>query len=180
MVEEIRHVLTDCGVDCDADTVEVDSSAIKKMIYLNAVIDETLRLYNPVLRMERRASKDFSLEGVTITKGMLVGVPVWAMHHCEEYFPNPHEFQPARFLPENKANLIKMSYLPFGAGPRDCIGKRFSLLETRLALVKVLLKFRFFPTTKTQQPLQFVPNGRPLLGPTQIVVGVAQRQAATC
>lgn len=172
----MRRVLAENGIDADADTVHVDDKILKKMDYLNAIIDETLRLYNPVLRMERRANRDFCLGDVKIAKGMMVGVPVWAMHHCEEYFPDPYEFQPTRFLPENKPQVTKMTYLPFGAGPRDCIGRRFSLLETRLALVDVLLKFRFFPTAQTQQPLRFVPNGRPLLGPTQVVVGVERRQ----
>jgi cytochrome P450 len=176
VVEEVRQVLADSGIDAGAGSVNVDDKILKKMVYLNAVIDETLRLYNPVLRMERRANRDFCLGEVTIAKGMLVGVPVWAMHHCEEYFPDPYEFQPTRFLPENRPQVTKMTYLPFGAGPRDCIGRRFSLLETRLALVDVLLKFRFFPTAQTQQPLRFVPNGRPLLGPTQVVVGVERRQ----
>lgn len=153
------------------------NTLLRDLPYLTAVVDETLRLYNPVLRMERRASEDFVLgsTGITVTKGMIVGIPVWALHHSPEYFPKPHTFDPARFLPENRANIQDSTYLPFGQGPRNCIGERFSMLEAKLLLAEILLHFRFVPTAATQVPLQFVPNGRPLLGPTDIIVGVQAR-----
>jgi len=71
-----------------------DFETLQALPYLNAVINESLRLYNPVLRMERRASEDFKLGDVAIKQGMIVGIPVWDLHHSEEYFPDPWQFQP--------------------------------------------------------------------------------------
>eukprot|EP00732_Lithocolla_globosa_P005425 Lithocolla_globosa_v1_NODE_5616_length_1210_cov_3.591342.p3 type:complete len:101 gc:universal NODE_5616_length_1210_cov_3.591342:545-243(-) len=70
---------------------QIGYDSVRQLPYLTAVVEETLRLFNPVLRMERRAANDFPLgdeKGTIITKGMIVGIPVWAMHHCEE-FPQP-------------------------------------------------------------------------------------------
>lgn len=150
---------------------------LSKLPYLNAVVDEALRLYNPVLRMERRANRDFVLgnTGITIPKGMIVGIPVWALHHSEKYFPQPEKFLPERFLPENKDQIVPSTYLPFGEGPRNCIGSQFALLECRVALAKILVEFRLIPSKNTKVPLNFFPTGRPLLGPKAIVVKVEKR-----
>jgi len=158
---------------------QIDAEKLKSLPYLTAVIDETLRLYNPVLRMERRATEDFKLEGtdIVVTKDMIVGIPVWAMHHCADFFPEPEKFDPTRFLGENGRHIKTSSsyYLPFGQGPRDCIGRRFALLECQLLLAEMVLKFKFVPSPQTPQPIKFVVNGRPLLGPTDIKVGVVER-----
>jgi len=153
------------------------ADCIVKSPYLKAVIDETLRLYNPVLRMERRASEDFELgtTGIIVRKGMLVGIPVWALHHSCEHFPDPERFMPNRFLPENKHHMQDSTYLPFGQGPRNCIGKQFSLMESKLALAEIILKYQLTPTASTTAPLQFVPTGRPLLGPREVCIGFQKR-----
>lgn len=156
---------------------KIDNELLQKLDYVNAVIDESLRIYNPVLRMERRASSDFVLgdTGITVPKGMIVGIPVWAIHHSDEYYPNPDRFDPERFLPQNRHKIVPSTYLPFGDGPRVCIGMRFALLETKLALVEILLKFRFVKSPGTKIPLEFHPTGRPLLGPKAILIGVERR-----
>jgi cytochrome P450 family 3 subfamily A len=75
-----------------------------KLPYLDSVISETLRLYPPVLRLEREAMTDYKLgnTGITLLKGQLVEIPVFAIHHSEEYYPNPERFFPERFMPENR------------------------------------------------------------------------------
>lgn len=155
----------------------IDYDLVSKMSYLDAVISETLRLYNPVLRMERQASEDYILgnTGIVIKKGMIVGIPVWALHHDPQYYPEPYAFKPERFFVENRERIVPYTYLPFGVGPRNCIGTRFALLETKLALIKVLAKFRFVPSKNTRIPLRFLPVGRPLLRCEQVTVGVEKR-----
>ena len=156
---------------------QIDYDIVSKMNYLDAVISETLRLYNPVLRMERQASEDYVLgnTGIVIEKEMIVGIPVWALHHDPQYYPNPYTFDPERFSIENRERIVPYTYLPFGAGPRNCIGTRFALLETKIALIKVLSNYRFIKSTGTKIPLRFLPVGRPLLRCEHVVVGVEKR-----
>jgi cytochrome P450 len=156
---------------------QIDYDVVAKMIYLDAIISETLRLYNPVLRMERQASQDYTLgsTGIVIEKGMIVGIPVWALHHDPQYYPEPDLFKPERFLAENRERLVPYTYLPFGTGPRNCIGTRFALLETKIALIKVLSKYRFVKSKTTRIPLRFLPVGRPLLRCEHAAVGVEKR-----
>jgi cytochrome P450 len=156
---------------------QIDYDIVSKMNYLDAVISETLRLYNPVLRMERQASEDYILgsTGIVIEKGMIVGIPVWALHHDPQYYPNPYTFDPERFSVENRERIVPYTYLPFGAGPRNCIGTRFALLETKIALIKVLSNYRFIQSKGTKIPLRFLPVGRPLLRCEHVAVGVEKR-----
>jgi cytochrome P450 len=156
---------------------EIDYDLVSKMAYLEAVVSETLRLYNPVLRMERQASEDYTLgsTGIVIEKGMIVGIPVWALHHDPQYYPDPYEFKPERFSTENRERIVPYTYLPFGAGPRNCIGTRFALLETKMALIKVVSKYRFIKSNTTRIPLKFLPVGRPLLRCEHVAVGVERR-----
>jgi cytochrome P450 len=156
---------------------QIDYDTISKMNYLDAVISETLRLYNPVLRMERQASEDYILgnTGIVIEKGMIVGIPVWALHHDPQYYPDPYTFDPERFSTENRERIVPYTYLPFGAGPRNCIGTRFALLETKTALIKILTKYRFIKSKGTKIPLRFLPVGRPLLRCEHVAVGVEKR-----
>ena len=156
---------------------EIDYDLVSKMTYLDAVVSETLRLYNPVLRMERQASEDYTLgsTGIVIERGMIVGIPVWALHHDPQYYPEPYEFKPERFSIENLERIVPYTYLPFGAGPRNCIGTRFALLETKIALIKVVSRYRFIKSDATRIPLKFLPVGRPLLRCEHVAVRVEKR-----
>ena len=80
---------------------------------------------------------------------MSIMVPVYAMHHDPQYFPDPEEYKPDRFMPENKSQIIPYTYLPFGTGPRNCVGMRFALMNIKTAAVHILSKYRFIKTQKT-------------------------------
>lgn len=75
--------------------------------------------------MERRCACDYKIPGtdIVLEKNMAIQISNWAIHLDPEYYENPHEFNPDRFSPENKRNMPKCVYLPFGEGPRICIGK---------------------------------------------------------
>ncbi|CAG2175942.1 unnamed protein product [Oppiella nova] len=107
--------------------------------YMDAVIDETLRLFTSPIARERVANEDYELKGtgITIKKGHLVHIPAYAMHRDPDNFVDPESFRPERFLAENIAHN-PYTYLPFGAGPRNCIGMRLAQLEIKLALVNLL------------------------------------------
>ncbi|CAG2177168.1 unnamed protein product, partial [Oppiella nova] len=131
--------------------------SLARLPYLDAVLSETLRLHPPSLRLTRLAATDYKLDktGITIQKGQQIEIPVYAIHTCKENYPNPFQFNPDRFMPENRHNMKPYTYLPFGAGPRSCIGMRFALLEAKLALAHIIRRFNFIKTQNTDVPLQY-------------------------
>ena len=99
---------------------------------------------------------------------MGVLIPVYALHRDEEFWPEPDCFNPDRFLPENKGSINEFAYLPFGGGPRMCIGMRFALMEIKTILVKMLQQYRFVRVAETPVPLKVLPIR--VLSPAEPVV----------
>ncbi|CAL1268349.1 unnamed protein product, partial [Larinioides sclopetarius] len=131
--------------------------------YLDQVFTESLRLYPPVTGfISRICSEDYQVGSITIPKGAVVQAPVWDIHHNPELWPEPWKFDPDRFAPENKTSLNSMAYMPFGIGRRNCIGSRFAQAEAKLAIFRLVKKFRFEPCEKTDDPL-------PLICPSVII-----------
>ncbi|XP_042203443.1 cytochrome P450 9e2-like [Homarus americanus] len=109
--------------------------------FLDACLLETLRLYPPAPMLERQCTKDYQLPGTELKlhKGDIVQFPVWSIHHDPKYWPEPNEFRPHRFMPENRDNITTFTHMPFGLGPRNCIAMRFALMEAKVALGKMIL-----------------------------------------
>jgi cytochrome P450 len=114
----------------------------REMPYLNMVLDEVLRLYPPAWIGPRRAVRDFEFGGHDVPKGAYVNYSSWASHRIPEVFPEPEAFIPERFTPERKAALPRGAYVPFGAGQRICIGKRFGQTEVKLVATMLLQRLR--------------------------------------
>uniref|UniRef100_A0A8C6IB06 unspecific monooxygenase n=1 Tax=Mus spicilegus TaxID=10103 RepID=A0A8C6IB06_MUSSI len=149
---------------------------VMEMEYLDMVLNETLRLYPIANRLERVCKKDVELNGVYIPKGSTVMIPSYALHHDPQHWPEPEEFQPERFSKENKGSIDPYVYLPFGNGPRNCIGMRFALMNMKLALTKIMQNFSLQPCKETQIPLKLSRQG--LLQPEKpIVLKVVPRDA---
>ncbi|XP_069946204.1 cytochrome P450 9e2-like isoform X2 [Cherax quadricarinatus] len=124
------------------ETISHDSFVTNvNSIPVNHSKQETLRLYPPSTFEERQCTKTYKIPGteVTLHPGDVVTYPLWSLHHDPRYWPEPEEFQPDRFLPENKPNITSFTHIPFGMGPRNCIGMRFALMEAKVALAKLLL-----------------------------------------
>ena len=85
--------------------------------------------------------------------GDFVGIPTFGFHRDPNYYPDPDKFDPERFSDENKEYIRPYTYMPFGTGPRNCIGSRFALLETKVLLFYLLLHFKIEPIEKSQIPL---------------------------
>uniref|UniRef100_A0A8C3UZZ3 Cytochrome P450 3A n=1 Tax=Catharus ustulatus TaxID=91951 RepID=A0A8C3UZZ3_CATUS len=136
-------------------------NTIVQMEYLDMVVNESIRLYPAGGRLERVCKKTVELNGVTIPKGMVVLIPAFVLHRDPQYWPEPDEFRPERFSKENKEGIDPYTFLPFGAGPRNCIGMRFALLVVKVAVVVLLQNFSFRPCKDT--PLPFAPSEMVLL-----------------
>lgn len=97
---------------------------------------ESMRLYPPAGSLFRECTKDYVFEdlGVKIEKGTGVLIPVGGLQRNPDYFPNPDIFQPERFLPEEKAKREQFAYLPFGEGPRICIGKKTNFYRIQMLI----------------------------------------------
>ncbi|XP_010164939.1 cytochrome P450 3A24 [Antrostomus carolinensis] len=142
--------------------------AVMQLEYLDMVVSETLRLFPIGGRIERACKKDVEINGVTIPKGTIVMIPPYTLHRNAEYWPNPEEFRPERFRKENKESIDPYTYLPFGAGPRNCLGMRFALLTLKVAIAVLLQHFTFQTCKETQIPLKLSSQG--LLRPEKPII----------
>ena len=121
--------------------------------YLDCIIKEAQRLNPPVAFVNRESDEDYDINGIHITKGMEVQIPIYALHHDPDAWEEPEKFDPERFRGPAKDTHHAFQFLPFGAGPRNCIGKRFAMMEIKVALVKILMKYKFVRSPETQVPL---------------------------
>lgn len=110
----------------------LDLAGIARLPLLNATIKEAMRMYPPSTALFTRVAKrDLVIEGAAVRKRTLVAVPIWQMHRNARYFPNPESFAPERFLPDAPA-IPRGAFMPFGAGPRFCLGQQFASVEIAL------------------------------------------------
>ena len=131
---------------------------LQKLTYLDQVFSESLRLYPPAYVTVRDCTEDHIINGIRIPKGLEVAIPIFSIHHSPKFWENPEKFDPERFNSAAKANRHPCIYLPFGHGPRGCIGMRFALMEAKLALAAVVRKFKFEKCVDTEVPLQLDQN----------------------
>lgn len=111
--------------------------------YLAQVLDESMRLYPPAWVFERVALADLELGDYAIPKGTLVAISPYTLHRHPGHWSRPTRFDPERFTDAAKAARARYTYLPFGGGPRQCIGTNFALIEAKLVLATLLQRFRF-------------------------------------
>ncbi|GFS53384.1 cytochrome P450 4c3 [Nephila pilipes] len=132
---------------------------VRDMKYLECVIKESLRLYPSVPTIGRILNEEFRYDGKVIPKGTTVNFFIVSLHRNSEIYPNPEIFDPDRFTPENIRNRHPFAYLPFSAGPRNCIGQKFALLEEKAIIANVLRNFSLVsldPRDKVQLKMDFV------------------------
>ncbi|XP_026760054.2 cytochrome P450 6B5-like [Galleria mellonella] len=138
---------------------EVTYDTIKDMTYLDKVFDETLRLFPLVEPLQRRAQSNYKIPNtdIVVKKNQIVLVTPRGIHHDPKYYPNPEVFDPERFDPEIAAARHPCAYIPFGVGPRNCIGMRFAKMQSRICIVKLLSKFRVERSKNTMEEMKFDP-----------------------
>ncbi|XP_008554599.3 probable cytochrome P450 6a13 [Microplitis demolitor] len=125
---------------------------VNEMKYLHMVIQETLRKDSPAGLLRRKSIQSYKLPGTNITlpAGTIVQIPIYSFHHDDRYYPSPETFDPERFNENEKRH--PMVHLPFGDGPKNCIGARFAIYQSKLGLISVLKNFKVSPSKSTQVP----------------------------
>jgi cytochrome P450 len=149
MVQEINEKM-DTGI-------ALDFAGISSFQYVKQVIEESLRIYPPAWMVGRRNYEEDEIGGYRIAKNTNVLVPIYHLHRSEKYWTEPLRFVPERFAPETRNQIDRYVYMPFGGGPRFCIGNNFALLEMQIILILLYRKFSF--TLK----LGFVVEPEPLI-----------------
>ncbi|XP_030586628.1 thromboxane-A synthase-like isoform X2 [Archocentrus centrarchus] len=131
-----------------------DYTNVQELKYLDMVICEALRLYPPGFRFAREVDHDCVVNGQFLPKGITLEIPAGFLHYDPEHWPEPEKFIPERFTPEAKASRHPFVYLPFGAGPRNCVGMRLAQLEIKMALVRLFHSFSIVACSETKVPLE--------------------------
>jgi len=120
------------------------------------VLEEAMRLYPPVGLLARAVLAKDELCGRTVQPNDIVFLPIWALHRHEMWWEKPEKFDPGRFAPENRRHLNRYQYLPFGAGPRVCVGADFAMMQARIILATLVQKFRFTPAMPAPHPVMMM------------------------
>jgi cytochrome P450 len=155
--EERLHAELDAVLGDRVPTV-VD---VPNLPYTWAVVSESLRLRPPVWAMGRTAVTDHRANGHTISKGSIVVIAPWLLHHDHRWWVEPHTFRPERWLGDEQDRRPRYAFIPFGGGPRVCIGEPFARLEAAMILASTGRRWRFEGVTTGEPELQAVITLRP-------------------
>ena len=141
-----QHTWAQRRLEHELDTVlagrAAEFSDLPNLPYTRMVIDEAMRLYPPAWGFSRQALADDRLGGFRLPRGWLAFVIPYVLHRLPAFWQDPEAFDPERFLPERSADRPKFLYLPFGAGPRQCIGNHFALIEAQLIVATLAQRYR--------------------------------------
>lgn len=116
---------------------------VDRLVYTDKVVKETMRLYPPAYVLARRAAQDTKIGDYAVPAGSEVVIWLYFTHRDPRFYPDPERFDPERFGAEQEAGRPKQSFLPFGAGPRACIGRSFAAVEATVALAMLYRQYRF-------------------------------------
>ncbi|KAB0791190.1 hypothetical protein PPYR_02990 [Photinus pyralis] len=156
--ERLQHEVDDTMRQCEGN---ITYQALSKMEYMDMVVAETMRKWPVGVFSGRVCTKPYTIKpekegekAVKLNVNDSLWIPIFAIHRDENNYENPTRFDPERFNRENRASVLPYQFIPFGVGPRSCIGNRFALMETKLVFFYLLSKFNLVVTEKTDVPLQ--------------------------
>jgi cytochrome P450 len=115
---------------------------VDQLVYTRRVLEESLRLYPPAWGFSRLALGDDEIGGYRVPKGSIVFLIPFVIHRRPKLWPNPERFDPDRFAPEHESARPRFAYIPFGGGPRGCIGNQFAMLEAQLIVAAIAQRYR--------------------------------------
>jgi cytochrome P450 family 6 len=139
----------------------ISYESLKEMEYLDMCVKETLRKYPVLPFLDRRNNTDYPIAGsdVVLEKGIPIFISIWALHFDSKFYPDPEKFDPTRFTEENVKSRPQFTYLPFGEGPRNCIGARFANVSTKSGIARIITNFEVDLCERTPHPIKVDPKG---------------------
>ncbi|KAL9878067.1 cytochrome P450 4d2-like isoform 1-T1 [Glossina fuscipes fuscipes] len=137
--EEVQHVLN------KSKTESITMKDLQNLKYLECVIKEALRLHPSVPLITRVSEEEFKIGNLTLPPNTQIVIPLHAVARDPKYFSNPDDFLPERFLLENTTKMHPFAFVPFSAGPRNCVGQKFAMLEMKMIIGKVLRDYELLP-----------------------------------
>jgi cytochrome P450 len=152
---------------CRAESLALDKEAIDyddldRLVSLDLVMKESMRLVTPVPGVTRRASRDTELLGYHVPAGSYVAVHLWGVHHLAQLWPDPERFDPERFAEHRREDKVhRYAYLPFGNGVHKCIGMYFGGMEVKAAMHQLLRRYRITVPPGYRMPVDWVSLPRP-------------------
>ncbi|PSN30018.1 Cytochrome P450 9e2, partial [Blattella germanica] len=165
-------------VDSALKNQEVTYDVVKGIKYLDMVLSETLRLHPPAVSTDRICVKRYGLDaepGIELKPGDHVLIPIYGLHRDPKHFPQPERFDPERFSDQNRHKIKPFTYMPFGQGPRCCLGTDFAKMQVKLLLVHLLAHYNFKVISKTPVPLKLVHIGFNLTADKGFWLGLEKR-----
>ncbi|MDP4025355.1 cytochrome P450 [Methylobacterium sp. NEAU 140] len=130
-------------LEAEVDAAGAGDVSVERLPFARAVVEEAMRLFPPVPFLSRQALQTDRLGRIKVPRGSVVIVAPWVVHRHRLLWDEPEAFVPERFLPENRDRIPRFAYLPFGAGPRICIGLSFSVQEATILLAHIVRAVRF-------------------------------------
>ncbi|KAF5293172.1 hypothetical protein FQR65_LT11017 [Abscondita terminalis] len=146
VIEELQEIIGD-------KNEKITYQHLQSLKYLEMVIKESLRLYPPVPFFGRSLSENTLINGTMLPKGLTLLIIAFNLHRDPDVYPNPEQFIPERFSQEIQSKRSPYAYIPFSAGPRNCIGQKFAMLEMKSIVSKVLMNFELLPATPKHTPI---------------------------
>jgi cytochrome P450 len=116
-------------------------SELHKLEYTSQVLDESMRLFPPFWMLDREVAETDKVADIDLPKGTMVLANIYGVHHDPKYWDNPEEFRPSRFTKENQKKQQPFTYIPFGGGPRMCIGINYAIAQMQLILVSIIRRY---------------------------------------
>lgn len=134
------------GIVGDDLSIYPTYNQLQEMKFVECCIKETLRIYPPVPMFGRNLDEDLDLNGKIVPKGSNINIMIYNLHMDPNYFKDPEMFKPERFDDTNERNENPFVYVPFSAGPRNCIGQKFAMLELKSAFCNIIRNFELLPS----------------------------------
>ncbi|TNE68109.1 MAG: cytochrome P450 [Bacteroidetes bacterium] len=142
-----RHPEAAARIRQEVETVLGDApptfESLPGLVYLDQVLQESMRLYPPAWILDRVPVEDDAFEGIALPRNQNIGIYTYGVHRNPKYWPDPEKFDPSRFTKEEIKKRPAFTYLPFGGGPRLCIGANFAMMEMQMALARMIQRFDF-------------------------------------